>query len=429
MTIATSTVLPSAAPSSGTSGALVPISWKAPGTGAMTALATLALLLSSHGATRFRLATSNDFFQLPVVTVAARPVIIVLLVVEVLVTARWFHLAVRRRHVPTWTTAVLGLAFILAFLTWAGAGRSTLIPLVTILSGALSLSVPLVFGGLAGVIGERSGTINIAIEGQLLGGAFVGAVAASLAGNAWLGLVAAPLAGIAVALLLATFGLKYRVDQIVVGVVLNVLVLGLTSYLYSTVLTQDSSRWNSGLRLPTIAVPLLAEIPIIGPVLFKQTILVYLMYAAVVVAQVMLFRSRWGLRMRACGEHPKAADTVGINVFRTRVDNLVLGGALAGLGGAFFTIGSGLAFTKDMASGNGYIALAAMILGAWRPLGTLGAALLFGFATSLGQTLSVVGSPIPSNVILMIPYIVTVFAVAGYVGKVRAPAAEGVPYP
>lgn len=429
MTTATSTVLPSAAPSSGTSGALVPISWKAPGTGAMTALATLALLLSSHGATRFRLATSNDFFQLPVVTVAARPVIIVLLVVEVLVTARWFHLAVRRRHVPTWTTAVLGLAFILAFLTWAGAGRSTLIPLVTILSGALSLSVPLVFGGLAGVIGERSGTINIAIEGQLLGGAFVGAVAASLAGNAWLGLVAAPLAGIAVALLLATFGLKYRVDQIVVGVVLNVLVLGLTSYLYSTVLTQDSSRWNSGLRLPTIAVPLLAEIPIIGPVLFKQTILVYLMYAAVVVAQVMLFRSRWGLRMRACGEHPKAADTVGINVFRTRVDNLVLGGALAGLGGAFFTIGSGLAFTKDMASGNGYIALAAMILGAWRPLGTLGAALLFGFATSLGQTLSVVGSPIPSNVILMIPYIVTVFAVAGYVGKVRAPAAEGVPYP
>ena len=429
MTTATSTVLPSAAPSSGTSGALVPISWKAPGTGAMTALATLALLLSSHGATRFRLATSNDFFQLPVVTVAARPVIIVLLVVEVLVTARWFHLAVRRRHVPTWTTAVLGLAFILAFLTWAGAGRSTLIPLVTILSGALSLSVPLVFGGLAGVIGERSGTINIAIEGQLLGGAFVGAVAASLAGNAWLGLVAAPLAGIAVALLLATFGLKYRVDQIVVGVVLNVLVLGLTSYLYSTVLTQDSSRWNSGLRLPTIAVPLLAEIPIIGPVLFKQTILVYLMYAAVVVAQVMLFRSRWGLRMRACGEHPKAADTVGINVFRTRVDNLVLGGALAGLGGAFFTIGSGLAFTKDMASGNGYIALAAMILGAWRPLGTLGAALLFGFATSLGQTLSVVGSPIPSNVILMIPYIVTVFAVAGYVGRVRAPAAEGVPYP
>ena len=429
MTTATSTVLPSAAPSSGTSGALVPISWKAPGTGAMTALATLALLLSSHGATRFRLATSNDFFQLPVVTVAARPVIIVLLVVEVLVTARWFHLAVRRRHVPTWTTAVLGLAFILAFLTWAGAGRSTLIPLVTILSGALSLSVPLVFGGLAGVIGERSGTINIAIEGQLLGGAFVGAVAASLAGNAWLGLVAAPLAGIAVALLLATFGLKYRVDQIVVGVVLNVLVLGLTSYLYSTVLTQDSSRWNSGLRLPTIAVPVLAEIPIIGPVLFKQTILVYLMYAAVVVTQVMLFRSRWGLRMRACGEHPKAADTVGINVFRTRVDNLVLGGALAGLGGAFFTIGSGLAFTKDMASGNGYIALAAMILGAWRPLGTLGAALLFGFATSLGQTLSVVGSPIPSNVILMIPYIVTVFAVAGYVGKVRAPAAEGVPYP
>ena len=133
--------------------------------------------------------------------------------------------------------------------------------------------------------------------------------------------------------------------------------------------------------------------------------------------------------MRAVGEHPKAADTVGIKVMRTRVNNLMLGGALAGLGGAFFTIGSGLAFSKDISAGNGYIALAAMILGAWNPLGTLYAALLFGFATSVGQALSVVGSPIPANFILMIPYVVTILAVAGFVGKVRAPAAEGVPYP
>jgi len=299
---------------------------------------------------------------------------------------------------------------------------------VTILSSALGLSVPLVYGSLAGIIGERSGTINIAIEGQLLGGAFLGAVVASACSNPWVGILAAPVAGILVALLLALFGLRYRVNQIVVGVVLNVLVSGLTGFLFSTFLSSSPSL-NRALRLPTLAVPLLSRIPIIGPVLFRQTILVYLMYAAVAALSVMLFRSRWGLRLRACGEHPKAADTVGINVMRTRVANLALAGALAGLGGAFFTVGSGLSFENDMTAGNGYIALAAMILGAWRPLGSLGAALLFGFATSVAQTLPVIGSSVSPDIISMIPYIVTILAVAGFVGKVRAPAAEGVPYP
>ena len=260
------------------------------------------------------------------------------------------------------------------------------------------------------------------------GGAFLGAVVASACSNPWVGILAAPVAGVLVALLLALFGLRYRVNQIVVGVVLNVLVSGLTGFLFSTFLSSSPSL-NRALRLPTLAVPLLSRIPIIGPVLFRQTILVYLMYAAVAVLSVMLFRSRWGLRLRACGEHPKAADTVGINVMRTRVANLALAGALAGLGGAFFTVGSGLSFENDMTAGNGYIALAAMILGAWRPLGSLGAALLFGFATSVAQTLPVIGSSVSPDIISMIPYIVTILAVAGFVGKVRAPAAEGVPYP
>jgi ABC superfamily ATP binding cassette transporter, integral membrane transport protein len=325
-------------------------------------------------------------------------------------------------------TLLLGLSFVVSFLTWAGAGRSSVVPLVTILSSTLALSVPLVFGGLAGVVGERSGTINIAIEGQLLGGAFLAAVVASASGSPWAGLLAAPPAGILVALLLALFGLKYRVNQIVVGVVLNVLVSGLTGFLFSTVLS-DSGSLNRAMRLPRLPVPGLSHVPVLGPVLFNQTILVYAMYAAVGILSLMLFRSRWGLRMRAVGEHPRAADTVGIAVMRTRVNNLVLGGALAGLGGAFFTVGSGLSFTKGISAGNGYIALAAMILGAWNPLGTLWAALLFGFATSVGQTLSVIGSPIPTNFILMIPYVVTILAVAGFVGRVRPPAAEGVPYP
>ncbi|MBO3724776.1 ABC transporter permease [Actinomyces bowdenii] len=402
---------------------------KIPVTGIIVLALQALMMLKSHGHTTFQLATGSDFLQLPSLSLPAKAVIIVMAALNAAATARALQLAKARGRITAVIKAVMALAFVLSFLTWVGAGRESVIPLVTILSSTLALSVPLVFGSLAGLIGERSGTINIAIEGQLLGGAFLGAVVASLASNPWAGLVAAPFAGMLVALLLALFGLKYRVNQIVVGVVLNVLVLGLTGFLFSTVLSEDPSGLNAAMRLPTLAIPGLSAIPVIGPVLFRQTILVYLMYAAVAILSVMLFRSRWGLRMRACGEHPRAADTVGINVMRTRVANLVLGGALAGLGGAFFTLGSGLSFTKDMAAGNGYIALAAMILGGWHPLGALGASLLFGFATSVGQTLSVIGSPIPANIILMFPYVVTIFAVAGFVGKVRAPAAEGVPYP
>lgn len=177
-----------------------------------------------------------------------------------------------------------------------------------------------------------------------------------------------------------------------------------------------------------IPIPVLSEIPIIGPVLFRQTALVYLMYVVVAVLQVMVFRSRWGLRLRSVGEHPMAADTVGIKVNRTRVRAVLLGGAVAGLGGAFYTVGNSLAFGKEMTNGGGYIALAAMILGRWRPTSALAAALLFGFAGNLQQQLNVIGTPVPSQIMLMTPYVVTIFAVAGVVGKVRAPASEGIPY-
>jgi len=270
--------------------------------------------------------------------------------------------------------------------------------------------------------------INIAIEGQLLFGAFLGAVVASMTGNPWAGLVAAPIAGVAVAALLVVFAIRYQVDQIIVGVVLNVLVIGVTSYLFSTVLKNDAEHLNSRVGLSQMPIPVLSDIPVIGPVLFNQTPLVYIMYIAVAVLQVMVFRSRWGLRMRACGEHPKAADTVGIKVNRTRIRSVLLGGAIAGLGGAFYTVGSTLAFGKEMTNGGGYIALAAMILGRWKPTGALAAALLFGFASALQQQLAIVGTPVPSELLLMTPYVVTIFAVAGVVGKVRPPAMEGIPY-
>jgi simple sugar transport system permease protein len=180
--------------------------------------------------------------------------------------------------------------------------------------------------------------------------------------------------------------------------------------------------------MKSIPIPLVSEIPIIGQVLFNQSLMVYLMYVIAAAVHVALFRTRWGLRVRAVGEHPKAADTVGINVNRLRFRNVLIAGMVSGLGGAFFTLSSVGAFGKNMTAGKGFIALAAMIFGRWSPIGAIGAALLFGFADQLQQVLSIIGTPIPSQIMLMAPYLATLFAVAGLVGRSRAPAADGVPY-
>ena len=270
--------------------------------------------------------------------------------------------------------------------------------------------------------------VNIVIEGQLLAGAFVSAVVASSTHSAAAGLIAAAVAGMLVSFVLAAFSITYYVDQIIVGVVLNVLVLGLTNFLFATWLTQNAQVLNSPTPLPTLAIPGLSAIPVIGPVLFNQTIIVYLMYAAVAIVTYLIFFTRTGLRIRAVGEHPRAADTVGINVSSTRFWSVSFGGAIAGVGGAFFTLGSVGAFSEDVSSGEGYIALAAVIFGAWHPIKATLAALLFGFANELQSVLSILGSPVPSQFLLMLPYVVTIVAVAGLVGQSRAPAADGKPY-
>ena len=408
---------------------LAPISWKTPI--ALSVLGVLGLvffgLLPDGGRrTTFRLSTTADYVQLADFSVGSRTGALVLTILALALAGLSWWAASRRRSLGWWLPVAFGVLWIGAFLCWAAAGR--MVPLPGLLSGALFLSVPLVFGSFSGILCERVGVINIAIEGQLLGGAFLAAVVASMTGSPYLGLLAAPLAGALVGALLVVFAIRYWVDQIIVGVVLNVLVVGVTNYLFSTVLSQDTPTFNSRTPLPVLPIPVLSEIPILGPVLFRQTLLVYLMYIAVVVLHVYLFRSRWGLRLRACGEHPKAADTVGIKVNATRVWNTILGGAVAGLGGAFFSIAAGLAFGREMTGGKGFIALAAMILGRWNPLGALAAALLFGFADNLQTQLGIIGTPIPSQFMLMTPYVVTIFAVAGLVGRVRAPAAEGIPY-
>jgi simple sugar transport system permease protein len=314
----------------------------------------------------------------------------------------------------------------MSFLCWAAAGK--FIPFTGLLQGALFLSVPLIFGAMAGVLSERSGVINIAIEGQLLAGAFMSGVIASLSQNKWAGLLIAPAAGMAISSLLAIFAIKYGIDQVVLGFVLNVLVIGLTNFFYKRLLIPYQSTWNSGGTFAPIEIPLLSKIPVIGPIFFSQSIIVYLMYVAVAIIHIALFKSKWGLRTRSVGEHPTAAESVGIDVNKIRFKNVLLAGAVAGLGGAFFTLGAVGSFSKEMTAGKGFIALAALIFGRWSPLGAVAAALIFGFADNLQGLLTITGTPIPSEFMLMAPYVATIIAVSGFVGKVGAPAADVVAY-
>ncbi len=396
-------------------------------------LAIISLLVFGLGTpsgeqTTFAVARASDFFRIPMFTLPSRATAVVLSIVALLITAYAAYCVQTFRKFPWYGAVLYGVAVLGALLSWAGAGRdATNIQITGLLTGAVVLSVPLVFGSLSGLVCERSGVINIAIEGQLLAGAFTGAVIASATGNAYAGLIAAPIAGALVGAVLSLFAVKYWVNQIVVGVVLNVLVIGITNFLFGTLLRENPSL-NQSMRLDTWSIPVLSKIPVVGPMLFNHTILVYLMYITVATLAIMLFRSRWGLRVRAVGEHPTAADTVGIKVNRTRVRNTILGGAIAGLGGAYFTVAAGLAFGKEMTSGAGFIALAAMILGRWRPTGALAAAVLFGFANSLKDQLGIIGSDIPSEFLAMLPYLATILAVAGFVGHARPPAAEGIPY-
>ena len=324
--------------------------------------------------------------------------------------------------------AVVVFLFVLALLCWAGAGQTTAFNVVNLLQGTLSQSIPIMLGALTGVICSRSGVVNIGIEGQLLLGAFIAAMVASASGSLWLGLIAGAAAGCVVGALLAVFAIQYTVDQIILGVVLNGLILGLTGYLYDDLMVPYANTLNSPPTFSAVKIPLLADIPIIGPVFFQETIFLYLTYLALALVQVGLFSTRWGLRTRAVGEHPVAADTVGIRVYATRYRNVIAAGVLAGIGGAYLTIGSVGSFAKGMSSGEGYIALAAMIFGRYTPFGAIGAALLFGFSTQLQSILSTMNVPIQSNLLLATPYVVTIIVVAGLVGQVRPPKAEGIPY-
>lgn len=328
-----------------------------------------------------------------------------------------------------WLLAAGIVPVVISFLCWQlSAATGNVMPLGQVVRSSVLLALPLIFGGLAGVLGERSGVINIAIEGQFITGAFAAAMVATLLADVWAGILAAAAGGMLIAAMLAVLAIRYLVDQIVVGVVLIVFALGLTGFLFEQLMRPRPDRFNSPSAVPTWEVPGLAEIPLLGPVLFRTNIFVYLALALVAAVYFGLFRTRWGLRTRAVGEHPTAADTVGVRVRGLRYRNVLVAGAFAGIGGATFTLEATTNFNKGMTAGLGFIALAAMIFGRWNPLGVLLAALFFGFCRALGFQLGSVGSPIPSQFLNMLPYLATIAAVAGLVGRARAPAADGKPY-
>ena len=335
---------------------------------------------------------------------------------------------------------LLGAAFFVGFYLWnfVDQAGNTSVTVVEPFSQGIHYATPMILGALAGCLCERAGVINIAIEGQFLLGAFLAAAVATLAAHipgmpdqlsSMLGMVGGCLGGVAIAALLALFAMRYQVNQVVVGVVLTAFATGLTSFFYGQLRGNDSANgWlNNPVLLDEVGIPGLDKIPFVGKILFDQTVIVYVMYVAIIGVWFLLFETRWGLRVRAVGEHPTAADTVGIKVNRLRWQAVLLGGVVAGLGGAALTVGDTGPFQQDMSAGKGFIALAAVIMGRWHPIWATFCALFFGMMVSLQVQFNTV-HPAASYLFTAMPYVAVIIAVAGFIGRVRPPAADGEPY-
>ena len=302
---------------------------------------------------------------------------------------------------------------------------------VGLLAATLRFATPLAFAAIGGIFSERSGVVNIGLEGMMLAGAFFGIVVTAETGQWEIGVLAAMAAGGVLALIHAFFCIHLQGDQIISGFAVNILALGLTGYLFRSLY---STRGTPELeeRIPNVHLPLIEDIPFIGDVFGNLNLMIWVGFAVVILAFIVLFKTPIGLRIRSVGEHPKAADTVGISVYKVRYAAVILSGILAGLGGAYLSFGTGNAFNENMTAGRGYIALAAVIFGNWRPFGAYGACLLFGFSSALALRLQ--GSPLlPSdlasaNLLQTLPYVLTLVALVGVIGRSRGPAAAGRPY-
>ena len=388
---------------------------------ALGSLIYIFLGVNIEGYATFRLSRPTDPFALPNLILPAHSFIGISALLIAFFGGRIIIKA------PKKFTLFIALSFFLAiaaFLVWATAGKS--FSLTGMLQATVVRAVPIALAAMAGILCERVAVINIGIEGMLLAGAFAGALFGSVFGN-FFGLILAVLVGGFFGFILAALVVTFRVDQIIAGVAINIFVLGITSFLTSHLL-KSNPELNDAPVFKSINLPVLSDIPVLGPVLFKQNIFVYFSIFIVIISTYYLFKTAYGLRARAVGEHPKAAETLGISVLKTRFHHVIMGGMIAGFGGAWFTLGSVGRFDEGMTGGRGFIGLAAMIFGRWHPVGALFAALIFGFADSLQQKLAILRTPIPSEFLAMAPYLVTIIVVAGIVGNAKPPQAIGQAY-
>lgn len=326
---------------------------------------------------------------------------------------------------PAYMAAVIGITIFSILLTAIVNDRTDI---VDMLGRMVRLATPIALGALAGILCERSGVVNIAIEGIMLFSACIGFIASLLLGNSWAGVLVAMAAGSAIVMIHAGLSLHYKTDQIISGTVINILAVGVTGYLRTNVILPLQSTGLIGASLPRVDIPVLSHIPLLGPMFFQHRPITYLMLILVPVVSIMLFRTPWGLRTRAIGEHPRAADTMGINVNRMRYFNVWISGMLAGLAGAWFSLEASYNFDDVMTNGRGFIALAAMIFGNWTPVGAFGGALLFSAADALQIKIQGFDFALPSQFVQMLPYVITVVVLAGVIGRARPPAAVGKVY-
>jgi simple sugar transport system permease protein len=355
------------------------------------------------------------------------PTVITVGIIGALLIAGALYLIISRRSgtIPYYMGALI-LATIFIILIWAGAGSR--VDIVDMLARMVRLATPIALGALAGILCERSGVINIAIEGLMLMGACIGFIIALLTGSPWIGVIAAVIAGGVTVMLHALLSIHFKTDQIISGTVINILAVGVTGFLRNNVILGMQQRGFTGSALPLLPIPGLSQIPVIGPILFTHQPIAYLMLILVPLLSLLLFRTPWGLRTRAIGEHPRAADTMGINVNQMRYLNVLLSGFVAGLAGAWFSLEATFNFDDLMTNGRGFIALAAMIFGKWTPFGAMGGALIFSSADALQIKIQGFNFDLPSQFIQMLPYIITIVVLAGIIGRARPPAAVGKPY-
>jgi general nucleoside transport system permease protein len=372
---------------------------------------------------KLNLSGTSQAITIPDLTLPVQPTLYALIAIIVFLGA--WQLARGTRSIG-WVVGVVAFCFVASFLIWATKGSS--FSLVGMLATSMVSATPIALAALCGVISERAAVINIGLEGMMLISAQTAVVSATLTHNIYVGLLVAILTGGLLGGIHAVLVIRFKMDQIVSGTAINIFAVGATSFIAKFYLAKQINLLNNSETFPIISVPLLSKIPILGPVFFEDNLIFYLTLLLVAVIYVLLFYTPWGLRTRAVGEHPKAADTLGINVFLTRYINVIIGGMIAGLGGAYFTIGSVGRFDQNMTNGKGFIGLAAMIFGNWNPIGAYLASLLFGFADSLQVKMQILSVPIPSQFLAMAPYIVTMIVLTGVVGRAIPPAADGTAY-